>query len=99
MFVLFNFIVAMVLGLVDGFLGFTNEVIGLGVLGGLYSLAAFIPGLAVAVRRLHDVGKSGWFYFLFLIPVIGAIVLLVWFCTEGERCTNKWGENPKLENQ
>lgn len=99
MFVLFNFIAAMAFGIVDGVLGLANEVIGLGVLGGLYSLAAFIPSLAVSVRRLHDIGKSGWYYLLGLIPLLGAIVLLVWFCTEGEYGANKWGENPKLEDQ
>jgi uncharacterized membrane protein YhaH (DUF805 family) len=61
----------------------------------IYVLAVFIPGLAVAVRRLHDVGKSGWMYFVVLIPIIGAIWLLVLFFTDSQVGSNKWGENPK----
>ena len=54
-----------------------------------------IPGLAVSVRRLHDIGKSGWMYLIILIPLIGVIWLLVLFVTEGENHDNKWGPNPK----
>ena len=60
MFALFNFIISFVLGFIDGFIGFLGPEIGIGVLGGLYSLLVLIPGLAVSVRRLHDVGKCGW---------------------------------------
>ena len=55
----------------------------------------FIPSLAVLVRRLHDVGKSGWFYLIVLIPFIGAIWLLILYCTEGQKENNKWGPDPK----
>jgi uncharacterized membrane protein YhaH (DUF805 family) len=55
----------------------------------------FIPGLAVAVRRLHDVGKSGWWYFIALIPIIGGIWLLILFCTEGISGSNEYGPDPK----
>ena len=58
-------------------------------------LIHFIPGLALAVRRLHDVGKSGWFYLIFLIPFIGVVWLLVLFCLEGKKEDNKYGPNPK----
>ena len=58
-------------------------------------LIHFIPGLGLAVRRLHDVGKSGWFYLIFLIPFIGAVWLLVLFCLEGKKEDNKYGSNPK----
>ena len=58
-------------------------------------LIHFIPGLALAVRRLHDVGKSGWFYLIFLIPFIGGVWLLVLFCLEGKKEDNKYGSNPK----
>ena len=66
-----------------------------GVIYLLYSLAVFIPGLAVMVRRLHDVGKSGWFFFIILIPIAGFIWLLVLLCTEGEGRTNEYGKDPK----
>ncbi len=61
----------------------------------LYSLAILIPSLAVAVRRLHDIGKSGWYYLIGLIPFVGGIILLVWFFTEGNQGTNEWGPDPK----
>jgi uncharacterized membrane protein YhaH (DUF805 family) len=54
-----------------------------------------IPGLAVTVRRLHDVGKSGWFYFIVLIPIIGSIWLLVLAATDSQPGRNKYGPNPK----
>ena len=68
---------------------------GYGILSGIYSLAILIPGIAVGVRRLHDIGRSGWFYLLNLIPRVGAVIHLVLFCTEGQRMSNKWGEDPK----
>ena len=61
----------------------------------LFELALIIPALAVTVRRLHDVGKSGWMYFICLIPLIGGIWLLVLFFTDSQSGSNKWGENPK----
>ena len=61
----------------------------------IYNLAMIIPGLAVTARRLHDVGKSAWMYFIVLIPLIGAIWLLVLFFTDGQPGSNKWGDNPK----
>ncbi len=61
-----------------------------------YTMAIFIPGLAVTVRRLHDVGKSGWMYFIILIPIIGVIWLLVLFFTDSQNVSNKWGDNPKM---
>ncbi|MBA5628744.1 DUF805 domain-containing protein [Moheibacter sp. BDHS18] len=61
----------------------------------IYGLATFIPSLAVAVRRLHDIGKSGWYLLFYLIPLVGPILLLVWFFTEGEGNTNQWGPDPK----
>lgn len=64
---------------------------------GIYSLALFLPTLAVAVRRLHDVNKSGWMLLIGLIPLIGAIWLLILFCTEGTVGPNQYGEDPKDE--
>ena len=61
----------------------------------LYSLAVFIPSLAVIVRRLHDVGHSGWMYLIIVIPVIGVIWLFVLLCTDSQTGENKWGTNPK----
>lgn len=61
---------------------------------GLLLLATLLPTLAVSVRRLHDLGKSGGWYFLIFVP-FGSIVLLVWFFTDGERFPNKYGDDPK----
>ncbi|MEM7531642.1 MAG: DUF805 domain-containing protein, partial [Chloroflexota bacterium] len=66
-----------------------------GFLGSLYSLAVFIPSLAVNVRRLHDVGKSGWMLLLILLPIIGWIWLLILNVREGDGGTNQYGPNPK----
>ena len=59
-------------------------------------LVHLVPSLTVSVRRLHDVGKSGWFYLIALIPFIGAIWLIVLLCSDGQKNNNKWGANPKL---
>jgi uncharacterized membrane protein YhaH (DUF805 family) len=88
MFALVNFGITLLLELI---LGFTF----LYFLTYVYSLAIFIPSLAVCVRRLHDIGRSGWWYLIGLIPVIGWILLIVWFCTDSQPGANKWGPNPK----
>ena len=61
----------------------------------LYGLFILSPSFTVSVRRLHDIGKSGWWILIGLIPLIGSIILLVWYCTEGQRCENEWGPDPK----
>ena len=98
-FYLFNAIFAFVIGLIDRVIGHQIEGLGLGLLGCIYSLAVFVPTLAVSVRRLHDIGKSGWNYLFILIPLVGAILLLVWFFTEGKHESNQWGEDPKAVAQ
>ena len=60
-----------------------------------YVLAIIIPSLAVCVRRLHDIGKSGWYYFIGLIPLVGGIILFIWFCKDGQADKNEYGVNPK----
>ena len=64
----------------------------------IYFLAILIPSLAVIVRRLHDIGKSGWFYFVSLIPFIGSIWLIILFATEGDKGPNQYGPDPKNPN-
>ena len=97
-FVLANFILLMpayLIGIAGTFSGSSLlSLAGFGIYG-VVAIGTFIPSLAVAVRRLHDINKSGWFYFIVLIPLIGAIVLLVWFFTDGDRHTNEFGEDPK----
>ncbi len=65
------------------------------VVYGLYALAMVLPGIAVAIRRLHDTGKSGLFLLLVFVPFVGAIVLLVFFLTDSTRGTNEYGVSPK----
>lgn len=61
----------------------------------IWMLVTIIPGLAVSVRRLHDLGKSGLNLLFALIPLVGWILLIVWYCQEGEPHSNQYGENPK----
>lgn len=89
MFVLFNCLASVALGVVDGILG-TN-----GGLGGLYSLAVLIPSLAVSVRRLHDTDRSGWWILVNIIPLIGCIIYLVFLCSDSKPGENRFGANPK----
>lgn len=94
MFVLFNIIAAVLAGVLDGVLGLGGES-GYGLISGVYSLAVFLPGLALAVRRLHDTGRTGWWMLIGLIPIIGWIVLLVFFVTDSQPGSNQYGPNPK----
>ncbi|MEZ4874660.1 MAG: DUF805 domain-containing protein [Flavobacteriaceae bacterium] len=67
----------------------------------LFALALLVPSIAVAVRRLHDTGKSGWWYLIGVIPVvsyIGGIVLLVFYCMDSNPGSNQYGPNPKTGN-
>ena len=95
MFILFNIIFSFVAIILDNALGLAIEGMGYGPLYGLYQLAIIIPSLAVAVRRLHDTGKSGWMILISLIPLVGAIWLLVLLVTDSGPGVNQYGENPK----
>ena len=94
MFILFNFIFACAAAIADNLIGTTFGEIGYGFLYLAYGLVTFIPGLAVSIRRLHDVGKSGWFCLIALIPLIGAIWLLILMCLDSLP-DNEYGPNPK----
>jgi uncharacterized membrane protein YhaH (DUF805 family) len=61
----------------------------------IVGIAMIVPTLAVTARRLHDIGKSAWTYLIAIVPIIGLIVLLVFFCRDSEPGTNQWGRNPK----
>ena len=97
MFILINSIISVFSFLLDSMLG-TVWSIGYGPIYIGYGLAVFVPSLAVAIRRLHDIGKSGWYYLLVIIPIIGPIWLIILFVTEGEQGENKYGPNPKNDN-
>jgi uncharacterized membrane protein YhaH (DUF805 family) len=91
MFVLVNAIISVVISIVGlllpGALGT--------VLSSIFSLAILVPAIAVGVRRLHDIGKSGWWYLIIFIPLIGTIWLIVLLATDSQPGVNEYGENPK----
>lgn len=85
-----NFLVGFVLGLIGGLF---SELGGLtDALATIYSLVMLVPGIALVVRRLHDINKSGWFYFIALVPLVGGIILLVFLCTASVNENNRYGE-------
>ena len=94
-FVLFNIIVAVVLSLIDRLTGTFSAASNIGLLSGIYALAVLIPTLAVTVRRLHDIDRTGWWILINLIPLIGTIVLLVFELTPGTPGSNRFGPDPK----
>jgi uncharacterized membrane protein YhaH (DUF805 family) len=65
--------------------------IGINLTTGIFGLVTLLPSLAVAVRRLHDIDRSGWWILLALIPIVGAIVLIIWYCTRGTAGANRFG--------
>ena len=96
-FFLFNIIITIVLVIIDGSTGTLNPEAGIGLLGGIYALAVLLPAIAVAVRRLHDTDRSGWWLLISLIPLIGAIVLIVFLATDSNPGNNQYGVNPKVK--
>lgn len=89
MFTLFSFIITLILTIIESLVDLTD------ILTGLYALAVLLPSLAVSVRRLHDTGRSGWWLLIALLPLIGAIILLVFTCQDSQPHDNEYGENPK----
>ncbi|GAA1119836.1 MULTISPECIES: DUF805 domain-containing protein [Kitasatospora] len=89
MFALVNFAIYVVLAIVGSLLDTS-------LLTALYGLAVLVPSLAVTVRRLHDTGRPGLWILIGLVPLIGAIVLIVFAATEGQPEANSYGPNPKL---
>ena len=100
-FFLFCVLCQIAAAIVDNVLGTTMKVpnamtgemqsMGYGYVYGLVGLVLFLPNLAALVRRLHDTGRSGWWYWIALIPLIGIILLLVWLCSRGTNGANQYG--------
>lgn len=67
------------------------------ICSGILGLAFLLPSLGLSVRRLHDINKSGWFILLGLIPLVGAIILIVWACKESDPHPNNYGPEPNVE--
>jgi uncharacterized membrane protein YhaH (DUF805 family) len=97
MFVLFNILISVVLSIVDGFIGTSTLLFGSPLLQGVYGLAILCPGIAVSIRRLHDTDRSGWWVLIGLVPLVGAIVLIIFAAQDGKPGSNQYGPNPKEE--
>ncbi|RQR49382.1 DUF805 domain-containing protein [Burkholderia sp. Bp9002] len=78
--------------MVDG--NATTIALLLSIVAALISLALIVPSISVTVRRLHDIGRSGWFLLIALIPIVGSIILLVWMCSRGNDGPNRFGPDP-----
>ena len=93
----FLFVALIFIGLtiIDNITGSYSAEDRMGLLGAIFSLATFIPSLAVSVRRLHDIGHSGWWLLIGIIPLIGFIVLLIFFTRDSAPSENSYGPNPK----
>ncbi|WP_304050614.1 DUF805 domain-containing protein, partial [Jatrophihabitans endophyticus] len=87
-FALFGLIIGVIVDIIDA-------VANTFVIALLVELALLLPSLAVGARRLHDTSRTGWWLLIGLIPLIGAIVLIVFFCTDSTPGANQYGENPK----
>ena len=93
-FILFILIGSAVAAAFDTVTGSMNFTYGTGIIGAIFSLVIFLPCWAVEVRRLHDVGKSGWWLLIILIPLIGSIILLIWLIRKGTEGDNQYGPDP-----
>ena len=88
-FYLFSLLALLGFSIIDSILFNGNHVLYV-----VYSLCSLLPSFAVRVRRLHDLDKSGWWWLIALIPLVGWLVLLVWDCTEGTNGPNRFGPDP-----
>jgi len=90
-FFLFALLASAVIGFAEGATGVGTDV---GVLSTIFSLAMLLPSIAVGVRRLHDIDRSGWWLLLWFVPLIGVIVLIIWACKRGTPGANRFGPDP-----
>lgn len=92
--VLMHLIIGFIVGFIGGFISAFNESVGNMIIGltYVYSIIGIIPSIALIIRRLHDINKSGWWYFICLVPLVGTIILLVFFCTASVDENNNYGE-------
>jgi uncharacterized membrane protein YhaH (DUF805 family) len=99
MFSLYNFSFATILFIIDAIFRLSLNFFPFGWFCILYAVTSFVPSIAVTVRRLHDVGKSGWMILLCLIPFFGGIWLFILLILNGDSQKNEYGENPKFESK
>jgi uncharacterized membrane protein YhaH (DUF805 family) len=106
-FFLFNFIFILVLDGIDLFiiaphihgliLPIVYRITIISSLTVIYELAVIVPSIAVGVRRLHDTNRSGWWYFIGLVPLVGSIILIIFYAMDSQPGDNRYGPNPKTE--
>ena len=94
-FVLFNIIIGLALTFIDFSTGLYDVESEIGLLSSLYSLAVLVPSIAVTIRRLHDTSRTGWWFLIAFVPIIGVIVLLVFMVFDSTPGDNQYGPNPK----
>ena len=81
------------IGFVIGFIGRALNIAGVtNVIATIYMIGTLVPSIAIVVRRLHDINKSGWYYFIALIPLVGLIIMLVFLCSPSVKENNRYGE-------
>ena len=93
-FELFGLIMVVGFSALSAILGKTLTTYVIEPLYAIYMLGILLPAISVTVRRLHDRDKSGWWYWIALVPLVGAILLLVWFCQKGTDGDNRFGPDP-----
>ena len=94
-FLLVYILVSVVLTVLDGIIGQYDAQSGMGLLSGLFALGTFLPALAVAVRRLHDTDRSGWWVLITLVPLVGLLVFVFFMARSGTAGDNRFGTDPK----
>ena len=94
LFFLFYAVTVFILLFLDMSAGTYHEESGYGLFSGIFVLVTLVPYLAVSVRRLHDTNRRGWWLFLYLVPLLGLIWLLILFCLKSHDGENRFGENP-----
>ncbi|MCH9757729.1 MAG: DUF805 domain-containing protein [Proteobacteria bacterium] len=99
LFMLLCFILNIAGSFIDVALGTFNAQTGLGVVGLILLFAILLPSIAVSIRRLHDTDRSGWWFLIGFIPILGMIVLLIFACLDGTVGPNRFGEDPKAEER
>jgi uncharacterized membrane protein YhaH (DUF805 family) len=93
-FILFNILATLGFGLIDQMIGTFNFDAGYGPLSAIYTLAMIFPGVGVSIRRLHDTGRSGWWFLITAIPLLGLLVFLYFALLESDPNPNQYGQSP-----
>lgn len=87
-------VLSVILVIIDVTAGTYDPASGYGVLSSIFYLAVLIPSIAVGVRRLHDTNRRGWWYLLILIPILGSIAMIIFWCLKGTVGENRFGSDP-----